>query len=57
MNRKSVLAVLLLLFLAAASILGLPVMAREMERKAEAAAAVASVSNLSNERENGVSVP
>lgn len=35
MNRKSILAILLILLLAAGSILGLPLFARCVERKAE----------------------
>ena len=36
MNKKSLFAVLLLLLLAAGAVLGLPLMAREIEKKAEA---------------------
>lgn len=38
MNKKSVLVVLLILLLATASILGLPLLARNIERRAENAA-------------------
>ena len=44
MNKKSVLAVLLILLLAAASILGLPLLARSIEHRAENAAPAVTAS-------------
>ena len=38
MNRKSIISVILILLLAAASILGLPLLAHSIERRAENAA-------------------
>ena len=44
MNKKSVSAVLLILLLAAASILGLPLLARSIERRAENAVSAITAS-------------
>lgn len=44
MNKKSIFAILLILVLVAASILGLPLLARSIERRAENAAPAVAAS-------------